>query len=151
MTISLYENSSDNRVVNKELGFQLDVINVTLKQPTSIIQPSFIFSFGAIAEVNEYTRFNYLYCKEFDRYYYITNMSFLQGKMIQFDCKVDVLMSFKNSILDTTQYIARQEYQRNDYIADEEFNFQGNDQLETKPFGSDLIIDTNRFILTTIG
>lgn len=151
MTIKLFENSSDNRVVNKELGFPLDVENVTLKQPTNIINPSFIFSFGTIADVNEYTRFNYLYCKDFDRYYYITNITFLQGKMIQFDCKVDVLMSFKNSILETTQYIARQEYQRNDYIADESFNFQGNDQLETIPFGSNMIIDSNRFILTTIG
>lgn len=153
LKIILYENSSDNRVVNKLITNEEEVLGCVLKQNTSVQRPSIILRLSGYNDVNDYTRFNYMYIPSFDRYYYITDITFLQGKNVQFDCKVDVLMSFQKSIYESTQYVERQEdiSNCNLYIPDENFNFMANDQLEIGSFGREMIINNTNFILTTVG
>lgn len=153
LKIILYENSSDNRVVNKLIEFEQEVTGCVLKQNTSVQRPSIILNLSGYNDVNDYTRFNYMYIPSFDRYYYITDITFLQGKNVQFDCKVDVLMSFQKSIYNSTQYVERQEDSANYnlYIPDENFNFMANDNLEIHSIGTPIIQNNTNFILTTVG
>lgn len=153
LKIILYENSSDNRVVNKLIEFEEEVTGCVLKQNTSVQRPSIILNLSGYNDVNDYTRFNYMYIPSFDRYYYITDITFLQGKNVQFDCKVDVLMSFQKSIYNSTQYVERQEDSANYnlYIPDENFNFMANDNLEIFSIGTPIIQNNTNFILTTVG
>ena len=50
-----------------------------------------------------------MYIEEFDRYYYITDIKPLNGSRIQIIGRVDVLMSFKSSILSVPCIIDKQQ------------------------------------------
>ena len=149
MNINLYKTTSENNVVYKSLSNSISLPDCYLKENTSVISPV-IF----IQTTLDLTSYNYAYISSFgNRYYYITDITFLQGNNVQFDCKVDVLMSFQKSIYNSTQYVERQEDSANYnlYIPDENFNFMANDNLEIHSIGTPIIQNNTNFILTTVG
>ena len=144
MNIVLYKfNKRDNSTKRPGNG---KTVSGRLNNSSSIMSPSISFT-------SNFHSYNYAYIGEFGRYYYISDITCLQGKNVQFDCKVDVLMSFQKSIYESTQYVERQEdiSNCNLYIPDDQFNFMANDQLEIGSFGREMILNNTNFILTTVG
>ena len=90
MNLTLYKNSSDNRCINKKIK-QVLSLSGNLKNESSIMNPTVIIETNIID-------FNYLYIKEFNRYYYVNNITILRNNLIQVDTSVDVLMSNKDVI-----------------------------------------------------
>ena len=90
MNLTLYKNSSDNRCINKKIT-QILSLSGNLKNESSVMNPT------VIIETNNID-FNYLYIKEFKRYYYVDNITILRTNLIQVDASVDVLMSNKDVI-----------------------------------------------------
>lgn len=90
MNLTLYKNSSDNRCINKKIK-QVLSLSGNLKNESSIMNPTVIIETNIID-------FNYLYIKEFNRYYYVNNITILRNNLIQVDASVDVLMSNKDVI-----------------------------------------------------
>ena len=90
MNLTLYKNSSDNRCINKQIT-QILSLSGNLKNESSVMNPTVI-----IQTDNIY--FNYLYIQEFNRYYYVNNITILRTNLIQVDASVDVLMSNKDVI-----------------------------------------------------
>lgn len=63
--------------------------------------------------------YNYAYIPEFERYYYIRSASVNSAQRLEIILEEDVLMSFKNQILDVTCVIDRSAWDnKNLYIAD---------------------------------
>ena len=60
---------------------------------------------------------NYMYISDYDRFYYITDISY-DGRFAYVSGKVDVLYSFSDSILETSQYVNRCENNYDEYIND---------------------------------
>ena len=81
------------------------------------MEPEFIFDFRFIL-VNEPQNFNYAYIQEFNRYYYVGNITTLINGMWELDCRVDVLMSYRHKIRQLNAVIARQENLYNLYLED---------------------------------
>lgn len=77
--------------------------NVVLKENTDILNPTFLLSNVDFA-VN-FVKWN-------NRYYKVTNITVNSMGMYELSCKVDVLASWKSSILATTAYV---EYSSSDY------------------------------------
>ena len=77
--------------------------NVLLKAPTSVINPTFIIDAGVegTAEHSMYKdwpKYNYCYCSEFGRYYWIMDTKSISNRIVEIICHVDVLASFKDLI-----------------------------------------------------
>jgi hypothetical protein len=92
MEISLFVNSSERQAINKNLGSGVTLLG-SLRNETSVINPSIL-----IEHINP-SLFNYCYIPDFNRYYFITNITSVRTNLWRIDCAVDVLMSFKEQIL----------------------------------------------------
>ena len=102
MEIKLYKTSDDNRVINKTLEL-LKTKNVVLKDNVNISVPTFILKYDKTLFEN----MNYCYIDEFKRYYYIVNKECLDSEHYLITLSNDVLMSFKDSFINTPMLINR--------------------------------------------
>lgn len=82
-----------------------------LKQPCSILNPVLIL-------VDWNFDYNYVYIEQFDRYYYVTDITVLDATRVEVNCRVDVLNSYRGTILNTECYVSRSATQRNTRIPD---------------------------------
>ena len=114
VTVNLYKNGTESNTVNKS-GYLTDVgsLEGTFREGCSVTSPSITFySISAPA-------FNYVYISKFSRYYYVTATTNISNNLWRADLKCDVLMSYKNEILNLYCVIARQENAYNDNLIDD--------------------------------
>ena len=90
MELKIYNNNSNNNILNKNITL-VDTLEFNLKIDNSILQPVLI--------LKNYSQGNYCYIKEFKRYYYITDIKLLTGGLYQLQLDVDVLMTYKDVIM----------------------------------------------------
>lgn len=102
MEIKIYKTNDDNRVINKTLEL-LKTKNVILKDNVNISSPTFILKY----EKSLFENMNYCYISEYKRYYYIINKECLDGEHYTITLSCDVLMSFKDSFINTSMLINR--------------------------------------------
>lgn len=102
MEIKIYKTNDDNRVINKTLEL-LKSKNVVLKDNVNISSPTFILKY----DKSLFENMNYCYISEFKRYYYITNKECLDSIRYSITLSCDVLMSFKDSFINTSMLINR--------------------------------------------
>lgn len=141
ITVQFYRNKSENIQVNKSLTHVIDD-NVIFKDDVDILRPFVIMD----RKIN----CNYAYISDFGRYYYVTQTN-LKGGLYRYDFTVDVLMSYKNDIKNTTCTVKRNEFYKNcnGYLADSKYVSLAYKQYVTKLFPSGLHSDS--LILNTLG
>lgn len=88
-------------------------VTVELKSPTDIQSLQLMIG-GSITNP---TIYNYCYMPAFNRFYFIRNWGWDMGRWVA-DCKVDVLASYRTTILASTQYVLRSAAVSNGYIRD---------------------------------
>ena len=97
MICYLYNVSADSRQVDKvELGVTPHTEAHTAVKPTAaldIISPTFVFDYSAAA-----LSCNYLYCSEFGRFYFVTNIAVDTAGRINISCSIDVLQTYSAAI-----------------------------------------------------
>lgn len=140
MTAILYNNVSDNREINKNIT-EISTIDLTLYLDTNVLNPVF-----KVKTFNN--NGNYLYVPVLNRYYYINNYT-LSNQCVYLHCSVDVLMSYKTDILNSTCLISRAENDYNDNIIDTLAPMTGNTVYTVKNFGEN-IKTTEHFIIGVI-
>ena len=116
--ITLYKNNNNNKVVNK--GYKLEtykVLNGTFRDSVNILNPVFQI------ENDEVPECNYCYIADFRRYYYIDTITCIRTGLYEIECSVDVLYTYKDSILNSEQYISRQENEYNELLKDDMVTF----------------------------
>lgn len=115
VTVSLYNSSAESNVVDKTSHItSAGSLSGTFKGEVSVTNPSITFYFNGVPS------FNYVYIQKFSRYYYVTAITNISNNLWRADLKCDVLMSFKNEILNLYCVIARQENSYNDNLIDSE-------------------------------
>lgn len=135
--IDLLWNGSDARVVNKDVKDVKKGIECMLMDDTSILAPSIILNdFDLVADWRDV---NYVFIKNFGRYYYVTNMTFLTDGFCKLDLDVDVLMTYKDLIKGSTQLVTRSEKSRNRYIVDNQMPIHSDNAYTIKQSGVDII------------
>ena len=112
MQIILYKNNSDNRVLNKSIE-EVAKIDVILKTAADIMHPVILLQSQSIP-----AGANYCYIEKFNRYYYIITQNVQNSKVNEIELSVDVLMSFKNTILTSTAVAERTSNKYNRYLPD---------------------------------
>ena len=93
---------------------------VLLRENTSIVEPTFTMrlEYEGMASASELFQYNYCYCPEFKRYYFITNITSVTAVVFEIACVCDVLATFREDILNTKAFIMYAEQNYNSALAD---------------------------------
>lgn len=151
MNIILYKNTAEVNRVNKT-AYITEVLSLegTLREECSLITPSIsVHSNGLIIA-------NYAYIPEFNRYYFITDITSVRNGLWRIDMQVDVLMSFKDNILNLQCAVVRNENEFDLRIIDNElpvsFTKYSNivDSVTTKFNVTDAVQLGNAFYVTVV-
>lgn len=102
MQIKFYYNSSEKNKIGKSLSKEL-TMNGNLRNECSVINPTILVNASSLIG------YNYCYIKEFQRYYFITDVVSVRNNLWRVSLAVDPLETFKNSILNLNCIISKQE------------------------------------------
>lgn len=113
MNIQFYYNQSDERTINKQLTSSMS-LEGTLRNESSVINPSVMIA------SQDPIRANYCYIPIWQRYYFVVNVTSIRNGLWLVELRVDVLMSFRNDILNYRIVIDKQTQDVNsdEYIDD---------------------------------
>ena len=150
MNITLYKTKSANNVINKKLISEKNLgNNCILADNTSVTNPTVII--GGITSLDSISDYNYAYIPQCHRYYYINDIIALSGGRVKLLLTVDVLMSFKTDILNSTQLVIRQKNQGKMYLADADWTVDGRTYLRSQYFNENHFDTQNdTFVLITV-
>ena len=99
MNILLYKTTNANNDLNKTISDKVELVGA-LREASSVIAPSILIQSNPIG-------YNYAYIPEFGRYYYIKNITAFRKGAYIIDLKCDVLMSFREEILNMSGIVSR--------------------------------------------
>ena len=146
MTITLYKNNSERNCVNKVLSNMLTYTG-TLRDSTSIKTP--VINIAANANIINY---NYAFITEFHRYYFITDIKSVRNGIWEISFLCDVLMSFKDDILDSYAVIDHTtEHDTSDYLSSDIWTSLVKDKTDIINFSGSSLLDSGEYILITAG
>ena len=133
---------SKRRNSTKQPSGLSDSRNVKLKDLTSVDAPTFILTGND---------FNYNYAEWDNRYYFITDIRSMHNNIVEVDCVMDPLATYKPYILSSTQYVLYSSIQGDTWLADTRIPVLKSTKVAkssaTLPF-----INTNGiFILSVVG
>lgn len=141
MQIELYYDFEKDIKSTKTPDGTGDIKDVKLKENTSIFNPTFILTLNQ--QRPSYVRWDF-------NFYFITNITLVSNSIYELDCSLDELATYKNVILNSTQFVLRSASNFDTYIPDNRVLPKGiviTDHIETniQDFSGETII------LRTIG
>lgn len=104
MTLTLYSQSDDKRVVNKTLTAIASGVTITPTKGFNVLKPTIIINYDST-----YLAANYFYISDLDRYYYIADMEIEIGKCITLTGEIDVRKSFQSDYPNIVATVIRSE------------------------------------------
>lgn len=141
MIAKTYNTESSVNTINKIINFVTD-IDVKFKDEVNIYNPTIVLKYDDLID------FNYIYIDKFKRYYFIEDIEVFPNKIYSLSLKCDVLMSFKDDILNSYGNITSQT-NYNDYY---NFDYSSEVRKETNIYNSNVILENVKTtILCTIG
>ena len=112
---ALYQTNASNIRIDKTATLLHNYNNITLKEGTSITHPTIRLNAGD----TNVTRGNYAYIPKFNRFYYVQDVRSICADIWEIDLKCDVLMSFRDDIIDQKVIFKRSESANNLYLNDD--------------------------------
>ncbi len=141
MIVKAYNTESSVNTINKVIDFVTD-IDVKFKDEVNIYNPTIVLKY------DDLINFNYINIDKFKRYYFIETVEVFPNKIYHLTLKCDVLMSFKDDILNSYGIITRQTNYNNYY----DFDYSSEVRKESNIYNSNVILDdVKTTILCTIG
>lgn len=145
MQITLYKTGSERNALNKVLTNPVE-FNGTLRNETSISDPIITLEYSS-----NITGYNYCYISEFERYYFINDIRSVRNNLWALHMHVDVLMSFKSSILASTVILAEStDTGKSNYLVNDVWVSTVKDKTDIINFSSGLL-ESGEYILITAG
>ena len=145
MEIKFYQMSDDKRVIDKTLGTAKTLSSCQLIEPSSVINPSFTIDI----DTSIYS-YNYVYIAYFGRYYYINDITVIDGARMLINCSVDVLKSFATQIKACTVNTRRNENNYDMYLPDDRPVESRMIRYSVK-FPHSFNDESNSYVLITVG
>lgn len=112
MIIKLYSVKDEKIVLNKTLENELE-ISGNFRGDVDVLSPSI-----EIKTDVSILKYNYCFIPSLERYYFITNHTFTTYEICQLELTEDVLMSFRDSILNQKCFVIRNEFFYDPMIVD---------------------------------
>ena len=144
MNIILYVNNSEKNKIGKTLTNDFS-LSGTLRDATNIINPVILI------EISEIGNYNYCYINNFNRYYFITDITVIRTGLFAISLMVDVLESFKNDIKNLSVILLNtQNVGSSNYLPSPVFRNNVKSKTDILNFPNGLN-DSGEFILITAG
>lgn len=144
MNIVLCENKSEKNKINKSLTSGV-TLSGNLRNESNVVNPTIIVN------TDNPTIYNYAFIPAFNRYYYITDYISIRTGIWQLNLKSDVLMSFKDSILNSSALINKTEsVGKNNYLSGNNWVNNCKTKTDIISFSNGLLND-GQYILITAG
>lgn len=100
---------------------------VTLKEPTSVLNPVFILTGYDLS---------YNYIQWGSRYYFVDDIVIVHNNIAEYHCSTDVLATYKTAIGASTQYVTRADSSYNLNILDIKYPSLSKTEVENVPFSN---------------
>lgn len=113
MNIYFYNNFSEVNAFPKDLR-NSTLINGTLREECDVLSPTLTIENTSTFNITDY---NYVKIEEFNRFYFIDNYNYITNNLIEISLSVDVLETYKYSILLSVQYVSRNENFNAEYMS----------------------------------
>lgn len=149
MEVVLYKTNSPKNLVTKKLLNEKRYTNVVFLNEVDNTNPT--IDIGFFKKVEELKIYNYAYIPQLGRYYYISTQTFKTGGIVSLSLSVDVLMSYKDSILNSTQLIDRVQSKGKMYIGGYDWVTDERTYIRTHKFaGNHFNKENDSYVLVTI-
>lgn len=140
MTVKLAKTISENECLVKELTDEKDIecvmVNTDINHPVLKLK-------------SENVDYNYCYIEYFHRYYFVNKPEGRNGEHILLNCNVDVLMSYKDELLELECNVIRNENIPIGELVDEKLPVLAKRRIVSFEFGDSFDGD-RRFILSCV-
>ena len=145
MNVKLYKNESNNNVLNKKIML-ISEDNILLKYDIDVYRPIIKIKTELL------NKCNYVFIEDFKRYYYVVNKRSINNEIIELTLECDVLMSFREHILNLKCIIDKQENINlgNKYYDDNSLISLSKEFIESYNFNNGFN-ENGEFILITAG
>lgn len=140
MNIKFYKTESENNRVDKVLTDEHS-IDGSLRDEINITNPIVTFMSNVID-------FNYCYIPVLNKYYYVDSVVALRHNYYMVRLSCDVLMTYKDAIINMMAIIERQENLNNQYI-NKEYVVESREEVESYKFENNFD-DDGEYILITV-
>lgn len=145
-SITLAKCTDENNKVLKTPDLTTSVaVTGTFRADISVLNPVF-----RIESTADLTAYNYCYIADFNRWYYITDITIVRNGMYEFKCKVDVLFTYSTEIYALKAVVKRQQEEFNTYLNDSQYMSLNYPRVQTYAFPNGFS-STFNYILTTTG
>lgn len=144
MQIHIYHNNSENNAINKNI-VGITSPDCVVKDPISMITPTVILN-----SFENMSYCNYAYIPSFNRYYFIDDIRPLTGSRVELSLRVDVLETYKDTLLALSAVLDKQEANGSPYYNDGSFNVLAREFLQSYNFPNGFNAE-GEFILITCG
>jgi hypothetical protein len=128
LEVTIYNNSSSNNTVSKSIT-AIKTMTCQGYKDCNLVNPQILIDYDTVL-----FSANYMYIPLFNRYYYITDITSINGRQILVSGHTDVLMSFP--VRSLSGVVARNENAYNLYLQDKMFRVNNFNYVVTKNFQS---------------
>lgn len=144
ISIILYRNKSDPTVLNKDLEFVRSFTG-TFREPFDIVAPVLLLEYDSPPD------FNYIEIRSLKRFYFVNNYTNISTNLWSLELSVDVLESYKKTVLGLTAIVERNEHSFNRKLVDTMQVYEAGHNIKHyyghHEFGDLMDNDSPRFIL----
>lgn len=144
MIVNFYANNSPNNYIDKNITLVDTVNEVNIKDNTDLSNPV-LEMLGIIP-----TAVNYAYVSDWNRYYFINHTQMTQYGTTLINMHVDVLTSFKTSILTNSAMITSNPNVYNKYI-EQDIETVSKPIITTKQFNNSFNETATNFVMAVVG
>ena len=146
MQLKLYQTKSSNNVLNKKLESEKS-FTIDIKNSGNLREPTIRLDVSGINILN----YNYAYIQEFNRFYFIDkdSIDFISGTICDIKLRCDVLMTYKNEILNSNAIISRQQFKNQKYVIDNKKQQYAFKNIVTKTFPNTIKDSDFSYVLIT--
>lgn len=145
LTVDLMTNNSPIEKIGKSLTAGAS-FTCLLKEDTSVLRPVI-----EVVSSSNLSGYNYMYISDFGRYYFIDDIVSLNDGRWEISAHVDVLETYKTSILANSAVVRRQQSRYNLYLDDPDFHAYNYERIQTIKFPNNLFDKTLHYVLVVNG
>lgn len=141
--VFMYNNEPMNKI--NKTPVEKFTLTGELRDESSIVDPVILIEHAKPIEAN------YAYIPEFNRYYYIKDITSVRTGLWRITMHTDVLKTFSEGILNSPCIVAKSSSRFNLYLNDSDYKCQQNDIVMTKTFPQGFNIAGSYYVITCLG
>lgn len=141
--VFMYNNEPMNKIGKTPI--EKFTLTGTLRDESSIVDPVILIEKDSPIEAN------YAYIAEFNRYYYIKDITAVRTGLWRITMHTDVLKTFSEGILNSPCIVAKSSTRFNLYLNDSDYKCLQDDIVMTKTFPNGFDISGSYYVITCLG